>query len=298
MAKKKTRRHAGDGVVVTNIGAVKDVSSRCPCHPRLCKGGKEGECNHEYFADPVRLFHVVCRFGCGASLDYTQLKSRDVPYYLRIRRKTTRMFGLLSVAAPLDCFSSKLLGESARACGITSNTAILHLTYVDGLWPSSHEPSEIHALRAAVQQTPTMVIDCIHLIHRSDRSTRLVVADVCVDETVQKATDAVTNGDNCTLPQFPFHVALGCISGGDTELRSALLKLEQELVGRTLTVSAGRMKILSPIDFDSWSPWFEADNNDYDTVVSSDLSTATRKTSNRVNKHSDEAVLAASSPIK
>ena len=285
MVRRDTKHHVvNSGVIVTNVGATKrNSSSQCPCHPRLGQG--QGKCSHEYFADPVRLFHVVCRFGCGASLDYSRLRSRDVPYYLQIRRRTEKLFGLLSVAAPLDCNSTRLLGDSSIACGIISSTAILHLTYVDGLWPECHQPIEINEIRLAIRQAPTMMIDCVHLIHRTDKNIRLVVADVSVDENVQRATDKIANGDCCTLPQFPFHVVLGY---AESDFQDVLLKAQHQLVGKKLKVSAERVKILAPIDFDSWSPWCEVDDGDEYDADSTDLSIVTRKTSNRLHGSIEE----------
>ena len=153
-----TKRHhvANSGVIVTTGATKRASTSKCPCHPRF--GHEEGKCHHEYFADPVRLFHVVCRFGCGASLDYTRLRSRDVPYYLQIRRRTEKLFGLLSLAAPLNCNSARLLGEFSTACGIVPSSAILHLTYVDGLWPESHQP--IYTLRHGIPVRDPRLVPC------------------------------------------------------------------------------------------------------------------------------------------
>jgi hypothetical protein len=325
----------------------KSDSGHCPCSRNRTR-------THEYFADPVRLYHIVCRYGCGSCGDSsrhwkksnsnderddddddnnnnddedhaedneedsddhhrpiqreatanavvsTQFQQANHVTYLRARRNTKQVLGLLSMAAPLDESSTKVLREQVQQCGITINSAMPHLILAEGLWSGNHRPlRELAALRQALQQHSTLIVEDIHRIlplhssssdettrgrHRSHR--RIIVANVSVHATVQHAIDQLVLGDGCVLPPFPLHVTLGYIGnrtgggvdhdGDDDAVQDLAVK---SMVGMSLTIMADRIRILAPMDFDAWSPWYEVDHNDYGVVekFKKETSVVTRK---------------------
>lgn len=244
----------------TRTGFVKKIknegSRRCLDTGEDGKTRKRKSC--KTFVDPQRLFFLKC-IACGYSFDM----SNDVPEYLWCRRRTRKERGLLSVTAPLDGPSCSLLSKVSMSCGIQSNTAMPHVTYMEGLLPDkSHLPiylQQLKSLRMALLVDPSLKILDIHAIpRRSDDSTVLIVADVAVRPNVEMATRTMANyREGCVLPQFPFHVALGACS---KELEDgAIEQASRRLLNVTLSgADSSQLTVLPPPVHDKL---FLANNN-------------------------------------
>mmetsp|Transcript_18773 Transcript_18773/g.34818 ORF Transcript_18773/g.34818 Transcript_18773/m.34818 type:complete len:156 (-) Transcript_18773:132-599(-) len=149
------------------------------------------------------------------------------------------------------------------ACNITSNTAMAHITFIDGLVPDRLCPNGLHSLRKEARKDSTLVIQNVHHIYRKDPNTRLVVANVSVPENVQTAVEQLTTAPSkasseegsthlpsCALPQMPLHISLGYSSGANSDLRKALTMARERLVGKVLSVDVRRLRLLAPLSED------------------------------------------------
>jgi len=242
-------------LVCGDEAVVKKVPGRFKC-PDLCDDGQRRMRKTCLFAvDPARLFQLRCtRCACDQTMDMSREKSE----YLWCRRRTRKTLGLLSVAAPLKGLSVRLMSDTARSCGIFSNTAVAHITVVEGYQvPSSGKHDKeypawfesflrmLEAIRLALRVDPTATITSLNAVPRiSDRDSMLVVAD--------KAAEKLRTDRHCILPQFSLHVAVGACSAN--KIDSLMELARQRLVGLTLFVDGSMLSVLAPSLYERVAP--------------------------------------------
>lgn len=114
--------------------------------------------------------------------------------------------------------SGSLISKVAMSCRIESNTAMPHITFIEGLLPDKTHLSfylqQLKSLRMALLVDPSIQILEIHPVpRRSNDTTVLIVANMGVRQPVVTASKALASyQEGCVLPQFPFHIALGACS--------------------------------------------------------------------------------------
>ena len=229
------------------------------CHEFIPETGKKRKRkNCQTFVDPQRLFFLQCKI-CRDSYDF----SDQIAEYLWCRRRTRKEQGLLSITAPLDGPSCSLLSKVTMSCGIASNTAMPHITLVEGLLPDKKHFAvylqQLKSLRMALLVDSSIKILEIHSVPRkSDDSTLLIVADVGVRQSVVTASRAMaSNQEACVLPQFPFHIALGACSKENKE--QVIHQVSQRLLNATLSgIDSTLLAVLPPPVHDKL---FLANNN-------------------------------------
>mmetsp|Transcript_29168 Transcript_29168/g.63297 ORF Transcript_29168/g.63297 Transcript_29168/m.63297 type:complete len:550 (+) Transcript_29168:131-1780(+) len=250
-------------LVCGDEAVVKKVPGRFKC-PDLCDDGQRRMRKTCLFAvDPARLFQLRCtRCACDQTMDMSREKSE----YLWCRRRTRKTLGLLSVAAPLKGLSVRLMSDTARSCGIFSNTAVAHITVVEGYQvPSSGKHDKeypawfesflrmLEAIRLALRVDPTATITSLNCVPRiSDRDSMLVVADVTLSSSADKAAEKLRTDRHCILPQFSLHVAVGACSAN--KIDSLMELARQRLVGLTLFVDGSMLSVLAPSLYEKVAP--------------------------------------------
>jgi hypothetical protein len=95
-------------------------------------------CTHE--PDPHRLMAVTpCKYcklpRLPARLGNGILEKITVDWYNAVRRSFKANHGLTSILAPLTKESADQISQVGRKYGIASNTALVHVTFVEGLLP-------------------------------------------------------------------------------------------------------------------------------------------------------------------
>lgn len=233
---------ASDRGAMPSVKKIRKIGGRCQRWNKRSKRWQKQKCRTS--VDPGQLYGMTC-IDCGARYDLSG--DEDLAEYLWCRRRTRKELGLLSVTIAFDEASCFSLSTMARRCGITSNTAIPHLTCVEGLVANMKFGSTylkgLQALRWAFLVDPSIRIDLIHTVpRRSDERTCLVVASVSASPGVSDASKTMSGyGQACVFPQFPFHVALGACSKQNST--HVVQQISDQLVGTILSAADSRMHL-------------------------------------------------------
>jgi len=208
--------------------------------PNQCKSHGVNNC----VADPDYLFRVVCS-KCDYSRNYNK-SGAGAAKYLYHRRRTRAAQGLLSVGAPLDAVSAAFLCQASAECGIISNTDQPHVSFVEGLIPDIDHTLAIRGLKDTLFHSPTLTVISVHRVPRRDNVMDLILADVILSPGADYAARQLADTRRCSLPQFPFHVALGACprSGGGSEI--AVTWAEARLKNVVLAMDPTRVRVLPP----------------------------------------------------
>jgi hypothetical protein len=205
-----------------------------------------------YEPDPQHLMAVTpCK--------YCNLPGRQdkvtVDWYNAVRRSFKEDKGLTSILAPLTREAADLVSNEGRKYGIISNTALVHVTLVDGLPSVSEDPHErktreeqIEGIRSASRSRPGLKVLGANCIATWSNDSMLVVLKL------QYASDHVVHAvqpllEQARMPQWPFHCAVGIVE--KTKADEAASNLASGLQGTVLSLQAESIRELGAHRVDS-----------------------------------------------
>jgi hypothetical protein len=186
--------------------------------PAACAAG----CKDKHMMPHSReLMQVVCRV-CGRAK-----RIEKVPQYNLTRRKLRAAEELVSLTAKIHMGSAEMLAWLVSEYGLSSNTAVPHVTFVEGLklpLPSA----ELHELCLALEASPVLRLTGAISVPTLQKDTELVCLSLEVPSRLAHAAHQLGMHEGCLLPQWPLHVALGV--GPTTQARH----VAELLTGREL----------------------------------------------------------------
>ena len=164
-----------------------------------------------------------------------------ISHYNLKRRRLRAEQQLVSATVPLNRDSARFVHDMIVQLGLSNNTAMPHVTFVEGL--NSPPPNkELNALYLAMKEDPQLTIvkaNCVPT--RRDKGMELV----CLELQIYSATLTHSLGSHeyCRLPQWPLHLALGVAAVA--QARAAANTLCQKYRGKVICVAAEQFCILS-----------------------------------------------------
>ena len=150
----------------------------------------------------------------------------------------------MSTVVPLDRDSTRFVHGIIDELGLMSNTAMPHVTFVEGLH-APPPPTELHALWLAMKDEPQLtIVNAICIPTRRDKGVELVCLDLQMGSgALEVATHSLASHERCRLPQWPLHLALGVAAA--TQARAAAKMLCQTYRGRLMFVAVEQFRILA-----------------------------------------------------
>jgi hypothetical protein len=202
----------------------------------------------KYTPDRTTLMVLVCE-NCGKRFQLRNKLLRkggckSISFYNQIRRQLRTEQQLVSATVPLDRDSARFVHEIIVQLGLSNNTAMPHVTFVEGL--NSPPPTkELNALYLAMKEDPRLTIvksNCVPT--RRDKGMELVCLELQIySATLELATHSLAAHDCCQLPQWPLHLALGVAA--IAQAREAANTLCQTYQGKVICVAAEQFRVLS-----------------------------------------------------
>jgi hypothetical protein len=204
-----------------------------------------------YEPDPHQLMAVTsCKYcklpRLPARIGNGSLEKITVDWYNAVRRSFKKDHGLTSVLVPLTIESADQILEAGRKYGIASNTALAHVTLVEGLPPIAadlpqHERDEqrqirdeqIEGVRSASRSWPSLQVLSTKCVPTLNYDSMLVVL------TLQYMSDTAVHAlqpllQQTRMPQWPLHCAVGIVDTCKADASAA--KLASALQGTVLSL--------------------------------------------------------------
>jgi hypothetical protein len=146
---------------------------------------------------------------------------------------------LTSILVPLTRASADLILEVGRKYGIVSNTALVHVTLVEGLPPIAVErprqirDAQIERVRSACRSWPGFqVLGTNYVSTLSDDSMLVVLSLQYMGDSVVHALQPLLQQSR--MPQWPLHCAVGVVDKHKADKAAA--KLASALQGTVLSL--------------------------------------------------------------
>jgi len=207
--------------------------------PMHSQGKKCQQC--KYRPDRTTLMVLVCE-NCGRRKDKTGVR-KSVSSYNPKRRQLRTEQQLVSAAVPLDRDSAWFVHGIIDKLGLTSNTAMPHVTFVEGLH-APPPPAELHNLWLAMKDEPQLtIVNAICIPTRRDKGMELVCLELQMGSALEVATRSLALHERCRLPQWPLHLALGVAAAA--QACAAASTLCQTYRGRVMCVAVEQFCVLT-----------------------------------------------------
>jgi hypothetical protein len=175
-----------------------------------------------------------------------RLEEITVDWYNAVRRSFKVDNGLTSILVPLTRETADQILEVGRKYGIASNTALVHVTFVEGLPPIAADlprqerdekrqtrDEQIEGLRSACRSWPGLQVlsaNCVPTL--SDDSMLVVLNLQYMSDTVVHALQPLLQ--QTRMPQWPLHCAVGVVDKHKADASAA--KLATALQGTVLSL--------------------------------------------------------------
>lgn len=200
-----------------------------------------------YVPHRTALMVLACE-RCGGRKPST----KSVSHYNQKRRQLRVAQQLVSVSAPLDAGSALFVADLAASHRLTSNTAMPHVTFVEGL-QAPPPPSELHELCVELARRPELIVvgaKCVPT--RREKGVLLVCLALGMGDRLCEAARALAAHDTCRLPQWPLHVALGTAPAARAKQSARTLQLisADRRTAPVLRVAPEHIAVLDPL----WTP--------------------------------------------
>ena len=172
------------------------LRGRLACFGLIRLGGKS-ECrssNGKYRTGPRTTLMVFVCEKCGK-------RKGTISHYNLKRRRLRVEQQLVSTTVPLDRDSAWFVLDMIVQLGLSNNTAMPHVTFVEGL--NSPPPTkELNALYLAMKEDPRLTIvkaNCVPT--RRDKGMELVCLELQIySATLELATHSLGSHERCRLP--------------------------------------------------------------------------------------------------
>jgi hypothetical protein len=213
-----------------------------------------------YEPDPLHLMVVTpCKY-CNLPDLPERLDNITVDWYNAVRRSFKVEHGLTSILVPLTRASADLILEAGRKNGIVSNTALVHVTFVEGLPPIA--PERPHGGRSEQRQTRDEQIEGVRSASRSWPGLQIMSAN-CVPTLsdhsmlvvleLQHMSDSVVHAlqpllQQTRMPQWPLHCAVGVVDKHKADASAA--RLARALQGTVLSLQPESIRELVATQFE------------------------------------------------
>lgn len=189
-----------------------------------------------YVPHKRELMVLVC--ACGRQKRTT----KRVPHYNMKRRQLRFAEDLETISVPLNSSSAKLIQCARTHTSLENNTAIVHVTLVEGMRAPLPD-ALVQALSAALARAPGFTVRDANLVTcKRDKNRALVIFELEPPPAVAERVRALAMHSGCILLQWPLQVALGVAPMVHAALAARVL-LETH-GGTVLSVNAHRLEVL------------------------------------------------------
>ena len=224
-----------------------------PTNPRQCKSHDVTNC----VADPMQLFRIRC-VRCNYIRDFYPDGS-SAAKYLYYRRHTRSSLHLLTMATSLSATSASYLTRAASECGIVSETA--SVTIAEGIKPNFDHGPAVRSLRKVLELEPTAVVAGFRRVPCRTGVNDLIVADLALSPSVKCfAQKLFQDTEAFSIPQFPFHIALGTCSLDGGASQRAFEWANATIRGAVLILNSKSVRVLPPSKRKSGAKRYKSNN--------------------------------------